>query len=155
MQELRSSPEPDWERIRPVLDEALERLGPTDRDVLLLRFFEQRDFASVGKALGSNEDAARMRVKRALEKLHVLLKHRGVTMSVTALGTVLTTGAVTAAPAGLALATSSVALASLPGFTLPGDISASNRYYAVDLVDPPFTLNAGSTISVPTGPGLG
>ena len=48
-----------------------------------------------------------------------------------------------------------VALASLPGFTLPGDISASNRYYAAEIVDPPFTLNADSTLSVPAGPGIG
>ena len=48
-----------------------------------------------------------------------------------------------------------VALASLPNFTLPGDISASDRYFAEDIVDPPFTLNPDSTISVPTGAGLG
>ncbi len=48
-----------------------------------------------------------------------------------------------------------VAIASLPNFTLPGDISASDRYYVEDIVDPPFTLNPDSTISVPTGAGLG
>jgi len=48
-----------------------------------------------------------------------------------------------------------LALASLPGFTLPGDISASARYYARDLAEPTFTLNPDSTIDVPTGPGLG
>jgi O-succinylbenzoate synthase len=48
-----------------------------------------------------------------------------------------------------------VAVASLPGFTLPGDISASARYYHEDIVDPPFVLNPDSTLSVPTGPGLG
>jgi O-succinylbenzoate synthase len=48
-----------------------------------------------------------------------------------------------------------VALASLPGFTLPGDISASARYYAEDIIDPPFVLNPDSTLSVPTGVGLG
>ena len=48
-----------------------------------------------------------------------------------------------------------LALASLPGFTLPGDISATRRYYEED-VTPPFTLNArDSTIDVPAGPGLG
>lgn len=48
-----------------------------------------------------------------------------------------------------------LALASLPGFTLPGDISASDRYYAQD-VTVPFTLNAeDSTITVPSGLGLG
>lgn len=48
-----------------------------------------------------------------------------------------------------------VALASLPGFTLPGDLSASDRYYHEDLIDPPFVLNPDGTLSVPTGPGLG
>jgi len=49
----------------------------------------------------------------------------------------------------------SVALASLPGFTLPGDISASSRYYATEIIDQPFQLNADSTIAVPAGPGIG
>jgi O-succinylbenzoate synthase len=49
-----------------------------------------------------------------------------------------------------------VALATLPGFVLPGDISASERYFWRDIIDPPFTLNADdSTMSVPDGPGLG
>jgi O-succinylbenzoate synthase len=48
-----------------------------------------------------------------------------------------------------------VAIASLPGFTLPGDISASARYYAEDIVEQPFVLNSNSTLTVPTGPGLG
>jgi O-succinylbenzoate synthase len=48
-----------------------------------------------------------------------------------------------------------LALASLPGFTLPGDISASERYYERDIAAPTFALNPDSTIDVPTGPGLG
>jgi O-succinylbenzoate synthase len=48
-----------------------------------------------------------------------------------------------------------LALAALPGFTLPGDISATARYYAEDIT-PPFTLNEeDSTQTVPTSPGLG
>jgi O-succinylbenzoate synthase len=50
---------------------------------------------------------------------------------------------------------SNLALASLPGFTLPGDISASNRYYVEDITEQAFTLNNDSTITVPEGPGLG
>ncbi len=46
-----------------------------------------------------------------------------------------------------------LALASLPGFTLPGDISASDRYFSEDIT-PPFVLEDGR-IAVPTGPGLG
>jgi len=48
-----------------------------------------------------------------------------------------------------------VALAALPNFTLPADISASARYYRQDIAEPDFVLNEDSTISVPTGPGLG
>jgi O-succinylbenzoate synthase len=48
-----------------------------------------------------------------------------------------------------------LALASLPGFTLPGDISASDRYYLEDIAEPRFTLNSDSTIDVPDGHGLG
>lgn len=48
-----------------------------------------------------------------------------------------------------------VALASLPGFTLPGDISASERYYEHDIASPAFALGADSTIQVPSGPGIG
>lgn len=50
---------------------------------------------------------------------------------------------------------SNLAIASLPGFTLPGDISASNRYYLRDITNERFTLNPDSTIDVPAGPGLG
>ncbi len=48
-----------------------------------------------------------------------------------------------------------VALASLPGFTLPGDISASHRYFERDVVVPPVAVSADGTIAVPTSPGLG
>jgi o-succinylbenzoate synthase len=48
-----------------------------------------------------------------------------------------------------------LAIASLPGFTLPGDISASSRYYKEDITEERFELNKDSTIDVPTGVGLG
>lgn len=50
---------------------------------------------------------------------------------------------------------SNLALASLPDFSLPGDISASERYYHQDITNERFTLNADSTIDVPVRPGLG
>jgi O-succinylbenzoate synthase len=50
---------------------------------------------------------------------------------------------------------SNLALASLPGFVLPGDISASDRYYQRDITNERFVLNDDSTIDVPNGPGLG
>jgi o-succinylbenzoate synthase len=48
-----------------------------------------------------------------------------------------------------------VALASLSGFVMPNDISASERYFKEDIVEPEFELNTDGTINVPTGPGIG
>lgn len=48
-----------------------------------------------------------------------------------------------------------IALASLPGFTLPGDTSASERYWEQDIIEPPVTLAADGTVAVPAGPGIG
>jgi O-succinylbenzoate synthase len=48
-----------------------------------------------------------------------------------------------------------VALASLPNFTLPGDISASKRYYKQDIVEPEFLVNKDGTMDVPSGVGIG
>ena len=65
MQELHSS-DPHWNRLSPELDEAVARLGETDRNALLLRFAEGRNHREVGAALGLSEEAAKKRVNRAL-----------------------------------------------------------------------------------------
>jgi O-succinylbenzoate synthase len=48
-----------------------------------------------------------------------------------------------------------IALASLPGFTLPADISASSRYFARDVIVPGVSVAADGTVEVPCGAGLG
>jgi RNA polymerase sigma factor (sigma-70 family) len=101
----------EWDRLRPVLDEAMQQLGERDRDALLARFFEGRSFAEVGARFAATEDAARMRVERALEKLRTLLARRGVTSTGAALGVMLTSEAARAAPAGLAASVTGPALA--------------------------------------------
>jgi RNA polymerase sigma factor (sigma-70 family) len=101
MQELIAvSPADDWERVRPVLDAAMLELSQTDREAVLLRYFEQRSYADVGAVLNLTVDAARMRVDRALEKLRVLLGRRGITSTGAALGAALANQAV-ALPAEL------------------------------------------------------
>jgi TonB family protein len=102
----------DWERVRPVLDEALADLGVQDREAILLRFFEGRGFAEVGDRLRLSENAARMRVERALDKLHGLLARRGVTSTAGALAAAIAGQAVAAAPAGLAVSVAGAVLAS-------------------------------------------
>jgi O-succinylbenzoate synthase len=46
-------------------------------------------------------------------------------------------------------------LSTLPGFTLPGDVAASRRYFVPDLIEPPIEVDADGTIRVPAGPGIG
>jgi RNA polymerase sigma factor (sigma-70 family) len=97
----------------PLLDEAINDLGPDDRDAILLRFFERRNLRSVGEALGVTENAAQKRVVRALDELRMLLQRRGVTLSAVALASGLAAGAVTAAPTGLALSVVGTVLTGL------------------------------------------
>jgi RNA polymerase sigma factor (sigma-70 family) len=103
---------PAWEEIAPVLDDAMHELREADRAALVLRFFENRSLREVGAALGLSENAARMRVDRALDKLRDQLARRGVTSTAAALGTALAAGAVIPAPAGLAAGVAATALAS-------------------------------------------
>jgi RNA polymerase sigma factor (sigma-70 family) len=103
----------DWERTRPVLDEAMHGLSDADREAILLRYFQNRRLAEVGQRLGMSEDAARMRVDRALDKLQVLLRRRGITSTTTALGVVLANPLLAAAPAGMAASVTGAALAGM------------------------------------------
>jgi len=109
-----------WERIAPYLDEGLNELNSSDRHALVLRFLKRQDFRAVGAALGISEDSAQKRVSRALEKLRGVLSRRGVTLTATALTSVLATQAVTAAPAGLAVTVTAASLtvATQTGTTL-------------------------------------
>lgn len=99
-----------WLEVRPVIDDAMHELSESERAVLLLRFFENRTLAEVGTATGVTENAARMRVERALEKLRGRLAKRGIKSTAAALGVVLAGQSVGAAPASLAPAVTSVAL---------------------------------------------
>lgn len=127
MQETSPSAPPDfdWEKLRPILDTAMLELRETDREALLLRFFERCSLAEVGRKLGLSENAARMRVERASERLRALLAQRGITSTAAALGLVLAHQAVLSAPAGLAAA---VTAASVAG------AAASSSYTTLSLL---------------------
>jgi RNA polymerase sigma factor (sigma-70 family) len=101
-----------WTQVRPIIDDALQDLAADDREAVLLRFFENLPFADIGNALHLGEDAARMRVTRALGQLETALGKRGFKSTATALAAVLSIPAAMAAPAGLATHISTVALSS-------------------------------------------
>jgi RNA polymerase sigma factor (sigma-70 family) len=85
-----------------VLDEVINDLGTEDRNAIVLRFFEERDYRSIGEVLGTSEDAARMRVSRAIDKMGALLKRRGFVLTAAGISFVLSGKLASAAPAGLA-----------------------------------------------------
>jgi len=115
MRELLHDPAPDvkWDKLRSVLDEAMHKLKDRDREAILLRYFEKRPLAEIGAKLGVNENAARMRVERALEKLRAHLVRRGVTTTAAALSAAITVNAVQVAPAGLAVTLAGGSLAAI------------------------------------------
>lgn len=122
MNALESQTSIDWEALRPALDEALDKLSQSDRDAVVLRFFQQRNLAEVGRALGTNEDAARKRVSRALDKLRAQLVRRGLTTTVATLSAAISVNAVQIAPPGL---TAALTTASLTGAGAVSGISAT------------------------------
>ncbi|MFD0894246.1 sigma-70 family RNA polymerase sigma factor [Luteolibacter ambystomatis] len=82
-------------RVTGALDAALDSLKPDERRVISLRFLEGLDFRAVGNAMALSEDACRMRLKRALERLRGKLAAAGVTCSTAALSEALAATPVT------------------------------------------------------------
>jgi RNA polymerase sigma factor (sigma-70 family) len=116
---------PDWEHIRPVLDEALDSLGEEDREALLLRYFKNHDFRAVGLALGVSDDAAQKRVSRAVEGLREFFVKRGVTVGASGLVVLISANAFQAAPAGLAVTISTAAVLVGGAVSTPTAIAAT------------------------------
>jgi RNA polymerase sigma factor (sigma-70 family) len=92
----------DWNQIVDRLDAATARLPGADRQVVLLRFYERKNMAEVGLALGVSEDAAKKRVARAVERLRGFLSAKGAVLPAATLGAVLLAHMTIAAPPALA-----------------------------------------------------
>ena len=90
-----------WIELRPILDEALDEMDEPDRNALLLRFFEGQEFRRVGELLGTTENAARMRVQRALERLRENLNRKGILTATGNLTQLLLANSTLTAPATL------------------------------------------------------
>ena len=106
---LETPAETAWPHIAPLLDEALAKLNETDRRAVLLRYFEGRTLAEVGATLALNEDAARKRVTRGLDKLRRYFVKRGVTLTAAVIAGAVAANSVQAAPAGLAMTVTAAA----------------------------------------------
>jgi RNA polymerase sigma factor (sigma-70 family) len=127
--------EAGWEKLRPTLDDAMHELKETDREAILLRYFENQPFVQVGAKLGLNENAARMHVERALEKLRAIFAKRGITTA-TGLASVISANAIQIAPANLAvtLTTTSIAAAGTGTFTFLKIMTATKLKIAIGAI---------------------
>lgn len=138
----------DWSAVHPLLDTAMRELSAADREAVLLRHFEGRSFSDIGRLWGLSENAAHMRVERAIEKLRARLVRCGITSTATALGAVLSANAIGSAPAGLASAAATLAFA---GST--SAVGAAGMLTSLQLMSAPFlkTVAAAAVLAVATG----
>lgn len=112
MQTELNAPESNpWPQIAPLLDAAMSRLSDADHHAIVLRFFDGKSLKEVGAALGASEDAAKMRLNRAVEKMRRFFTRRGVGLSGAGLAAAMTAHSVEAAPAGFAKSVTAVAAA--------------------------------------------
>jgi RNA polymerase sigma factor (sigma-70 family) len=100
-----------WLQIAPLLDAAMAGLNEADRHAVVLRFFDGKSLREVGAALGANEDAAKKRVSRALEKLRAFFAKRGVSSTTAIIAGAISANSVQAAPVALAKSVTAVAIA--------------------------------------------
>ncbi len=108
--ELNESSPAVWTQLEPLLDEAMSSLGETDRAVLALRYFENQTAAEIGRTLKLNEEAAKKRVNRALEKLHRFFNKRGISSTTAIIAGEISARSMQAAPVGLAKSVTLVAM---------------------------------------------
>ncbi|HUR44661.1 MAG TPA: TIGR03435 family protein [Candidatus Saccharimonadales bacterium] len=112
MQNLRNESDAEvWPQIAPLLDTAMAGLSEADHDAIALRFFDGKSMREIGAALGGSEDAAKIRVSRAVEKLRSFFTRRGIVCTSEVLTSAISASSVQAAPAVLAKTATAVAMA--------------------------------------------
>jgi RNA polymerase sigma factor (sigma-70 family) len=92
-----------WAQIEPLLDNAMNELGETDRAALILRYFQNKSLREVGAALGISDDTAQKRITRAVDRLRKTFARDGVTLSTDVLIAALPIHTVLAAPESLSI----------------------------------------------------
>jgi RNA polymerase sigma factor (sigma-70 family) len=109
------SQQTSWNQISETLDGALAHLNQQDRRAVMLKYYEKKTFREVGAVLGIEEEAARKRVSRAVEKLRAVFARSGGAISAVALAELLHSHLAQAAPSGLAQAITAKVMSSGAG----------------------------------------
>jgi len=138
-----------WAQIAPALDEAMAGLGEKDHNAVVLRFFENKNLRDVGVELGVTEDAAKMRVARALEKLRKFFVKRGVTLSAVAIGGAMAANSVQAAPVGLAATVAAMAAKGTAAASIAALVKGTMKIMTWLKIK--FAVGAGATVLLAVG----
>lgn len=113
-----------FQRLLPLLDQAIDSLRAPDREVIVRRYLEGQDFRNIGKALGITEDAAQKRTSRAFDVLNQFFRRKaGVSVSATALAAGIGQHCADAAPAACLQFTAAAASTGLASFLTTATIA--------------------------------
>jgi RNA polymerase sigma factor (sigma-70 family) len=140
-----------WPHIAPLLETAMEKLGQKDHDALVLRFFEGRNFREIGAALGASEDAAKMRVNRALDKLRKFFTKRGVSSTTAIIAGAISANSIQAAPVALAKTVMAVVITKGAAASASSLLLASKTLKMLTVMKFKAMAIAGATILLATG----
>jgi RNA polymerase sigma factor (sigma-70 family) len=143
-----STPAEMWRTIEPLLDDAMASLPETDRDAVVMRYFEDRSLREVGAALGASDDAAQKRLARALEKLRAYFAAHGRQVGAGALASAITAGAAEFAPPTLAASITSGAIAGAAAFAGAGSATIFTMSTLKSIVLGGVALAAGAGLVV-------
>lgn len=146
MQTQRSAISPEWAEVEPLLNDALQALPTGQRTIILERFFQERPLAEIGAGQGISEDAARMRVNRALDRLRRWFAARNVALSAAALAALLPLS-VRPAPAHAAEAVARLTLPTI-GDNTPAQTLAQGVLDTMNLNRLKLQLGAAALVAV-------
>ncbi len=141
-----------WERITPELNDALDKLSATDREVVMIRFFGNKSHKDVAATLGVSEETARKRISRAMEKLRVIFARRGIAVSSLVLTAAFAAHGAKAAPIEVASSWAKVAMAKAAAGTATA--SAGGILALVNSATSPSLIAALAGLVVLAGIGL-
>ena len=115
-----------WRKLSPCLDEGLARLSDRDRAAIMLRFFNQLSLAETAEAMGVSEQAASMRIHRAVEKLRGYFRNRRADLPADAITGLIVANAVHVAPQTLLPGVTAKAMAAISASPGTASVSAAN-----------------------------
>ena len=139
-----------WTQLAPLLDDAMNQLGETDRAALVLRYFENKTAREIATALRMEEEAAQKRVARALEKLRRLFAKHGVNSPADAITGAISANSIQIAPAALAGTVTAMAKGAAASTSILTLVKGALKIMAWTKVKPAVLIGLGVFLAAGT-----